>query len=102
MNTLSCIRKRIRALKSENSYPQLERMYPGVNRYFFWMLVNRDDYEPPKKICKLLGIRKTRPRHRRALPFAPGSAARAARIVERHAPSAEWLRQFIDELERME
>lgn len=56
---LSDFRKKlINAIKVEKTttYAQLERE-TGVNRFYFWSMVNHPDYEPSERVCSQLGIR---------------------------------------------
>lgn len=48
-------RANLRAEKAKSTYAALERKY-GVNQFYLWNMIRRDDYIPPPKVAAALGI----------------------------------------------
>lgn len=55
-NSLIMLREAIRAkIGQKVNYPKLEKEY-RVNRYYLWKIANDESYQPPFKVCEILGI----------------------------------------------
>ena len=46
----------LRDKKLSATYAELAQEY-GVNQYYLWYMLNREDYHPPARVCRKLNIR---------------------------------------------
>ena len=60
IHRLDEFRAKIKAKKANCTYDQLEEAY-GINRWYFWQLINDDSYTPPEQVQTALGIQTFKP-----------------------------------------
>lgn len=87
---LSDFRKKIQEEKKLLTYDDLAFLY-GVNKYYFWCILNKENYYPPARVCVKLGLPALAPAPVCLKCGEVHTAKRCPKTQKPRAPRSPWL-----------